>query len=176
MKAYLKIKRAAAGTEPGLCLAPQGCLTTTAASAGLRADRPLNRDRHLVSGLSLIEVLVAIAVLAVGISAIIGLQTATYVTSSNSNTLSMATFLVESQVEYIKARGSSNLQYVSRDPEKLTRSGLNCDNPIVEPCVFTRTTTIEDSVPTTVSSAVSIKVEWDGGSMIYDTVISRIGF
>ena len=130
-----------------------------------------NKRCTLLSGMSLIEVLVAVTVLAIGLSAIIGLQTATSLTSYRSNHQSMATFLVESQVEYLKAMGSDNVQFVSQSPEKLTQSGLPCTNPAVEPFVFTRIVTVLPGVPHTFSHAVHIRVDWDGAAVVYDCVI-----
>lgn len=134
------------------------------------------RVKHLAKGVSLVELLAAIALLALGIAGVLALQVQTMQAGSLANGRNMATFLAESKSEWLRTIGINRVEFVSQDPEKLTTSGQLCADAPSEPCVFTRTTTITKGVPTTTSYAVSIKVQWQNKQVIYDTVVSGIGF
>jgi len=136
----------------------------------------LKAARKTASGMTLVELLVTVVVLAFGISGILKLQSATMYSSSRSSALTMATFLAESQTELLRTMDYNRVAFVSQDPEKLSRSGLDCTGSSPEPCFFTRTTTLTTQVPTTTSTTVSIKVQWLKQELIYDTIVTSTGF
>jgi len=143
--------------------------------AGLEAGAP-RPPKSLAGGMTLIELLVAIAMLALGISGILALQVQTMDAGALASGRSMAIFLAESQSEWLRAMAPSRVEFVSPAPEKLTVSGQLCEDAPGETCFFTRTTTIVKGVPTSTSYAVSIKVQWQNKQVVYDTVVSGLGF
>ena len=136
---------------------------------GLKAD-------GLSSGMTLVEMMVALGMLAIGLVAVLSLNVSTMQTAQSSANNTIASFLIESQSEYLRSMDYNRVAFVSQKPEQLTPSGLLCSASPNEPCLFTRTTTITAGAPTSTSSAVSIKVEWGNKSLVYDTVVSAIGF
>lgn len=128
------------------------------------------------SGMTLIELLVSVAMLALGIASIVGLNMATMQAGAGATNLSRATLLIESQSEWLRTMEYNAVASVSQAPERLTTNGLTCEEEPEAPCLFTRTTTIHAGAPTSTSYTVSIKVEWLDKELIYDTVVSSIGF
>ena len=135
-----------------------------------------NQLKPLAKGVSLVEVLVAIAILALGIAGVLALQAQTMQAGSLAAGRNTAVFLAESQSEWLRTIGINRVEFISPDPEKLTISGQPCADAPSEPCVYTRTTTVTKGVPTTTSYAVSIKVQWQNKQVVYDTVVSGLGF
>lgn len=127
-------------------------------------------------GMTLIELLVSIAFLAVGLAGILALQVHTAQAGALANGRNMATILAESQSEWLRTMAINRVEFVSQDPEKLTASGQLCTDAPAEPCVYTRTTTITRGVPVTTGYAVSIKVQWLNKQIIYDTVVPGVDF
>lgn len=132
--------------------------------------------KALAAGMSLVELLVAMAILAVGITGILMLQTQTIQAGAMATGRNTATFLAESQSEWLRTLEINRVEFISPDPEHLTSSGRLCADAPTEPCLYTRTTTVVKGVPTTTSYAVSIKVEWQNRQIVYDTVVSGVGF
>jgi Tfp pilus assembly protein PilV len=126
--------------------------------------------------MTLVELMISVAILALGISAVLGLNIATMNASAGAANLSRATLLAETQSEWLRTMDYNKVAFVSQSPEKLTANGLTCAEDPDTPCIFTRTTTILTGAPTSTSSTISIKVEWQNKELIYDTVVSSIGF
>lgn len=143
--------------------------------AGAEAGEP-RRPKLPAGGMTLVEVLAAIALLALGTAGILALQVQTMQAGSLANGRNMATFLAESHSEWLRTIDINRVEFVSQAPEKLTITGQLCADAPTEPCIFTRTTTITKGVPTTTSYAVSIKVQWRNMTVVYDTVVSGVGF
>lgn len=133
---------------------------------------PLELKGGLARGVTLVEILAATAVLAIGLSGIIGLHVATMSAGSRATSWSMASFLAESRSEWLRSLATNEALAVSADTEKLTFDGQTCDESAGDVCYFTRTTTIARNVPITNSFAVSIKIEWQNRALVYDTVVS----
>lgn len=138
--------------------------------------RSHKRLKSLAAGMTLVEILVAMVVLALGIAGLLALQTQTLNAGALAAGRNVATFLAESQSEWLRTMDINKVGSVSQAPELLTTSGQLCADAPSLPCYFTRTTTITKGVPTTNSYAVSIKVEWLNKEVVYDTVVSGIGF
>lgn len=136
------------------------------------------------NGFTLIEVLATVALLAFGLSAILSLQASTMKGSSRASGNNMATFLAESQLEYLRTMNPNRLLTVSPDPEKLTYSGLPCEGAdAAGPCFFTRTTTVIAEHPVANSFVVSVNVSWadianndSNRNLTFDTVIADTTF
>lgn len=136
----------------------------------------LKASRKTAPGMTLVELLVTMVVLAFGIAGVLALQGATMNNSAKSSALNMAIFLAESQSEMLRAMEYNKVAFVSDTPEKLTKSGIPCADSPDEGCFFTRTTIVKTAVPTKTSTTVHIKMEWLNQQLIYDTVVSNTGF
>jgi type IV pilus assembly protein PilV len=121
--------------------------------------RNLLSDEH---GFSLIEVLVAVAILAIGLLAIGRMQVATVRNTTNSNTTTQAVMLAHQKMEEIKNTPDIN-DLADEDESNIDASG-NAGG------IFTRRTRISNTpdiniagVPTSTSDfarEVEIQVEW----------------
>lgn len=144
--------------------------------------RPKGRPK-LTAGFTLTEVLVAMAVLVIGCLAIINVQATGMNAGDHAARMSVATFLAESQIEWLQTMTVDKVNVVPNTPEKLNRDGSACPNSsnpsLVESC-YTRTTLTTCFTPTTRSCEVAITVEWQAPnglkSLSYDTVVSDLGF
>lgn len=153
-------------------------------SPAVGANKVLGSASGLRSGMTILELLVTVAVLALGLSAILGLQMTTIKAGMDSNHLTMASFIAESQHEWMRSMEFNRVAFVSQDPERLSPDGEpGCVEMIPtpstipdNPCFFTRTVTLEKGAPTTRSYSVSIKVQWLDREIVYNTVISDLGF
>lgn len=147
------------------------------ASARIRRQRPGPAAR---AGFTLTEVLVAMLVLAVGCMAVINMQTSGMNAGDRATNMAVATFLAESQAEWLKTIEVDKVQFESQEPERLAWDGSLCPDTATDFQCFTRTTTTACFTPTTRSCEVSVKVEWlaaDGkGALYYETVVSAFGF
>jgi len=140
--------------------------------------RPEARPK-LATGFTLTEVLVSMLVLVVGCMAVISMQATGMNAGDRAARMSVATFLAESQIEWLQTMRVDRVRYVSKQPEKLTRDGSVCSGAPGEFC-YTRTTLTTCFTPTTRSCEVAVTVEWqaaDGSKTLsYDTVVSDVGF
>lgn len=130
-------------------------------------------------GMTLVELMVTAAVLAIGLGAVVGLHSATMSSAMNSSYLTVATFIAESQSEWLRSMDFNRVKFVSQDPVELGPNGEeDCDSSDSSkpPCFFTRTVTLEESAPTRRSYTISIKVQWLNKEIIYDSVVSDVGF
>lgn len=131
-------------------------------------------------GFTLTELLVSMLVLAVGCMAVISMQASGMNAGDRAGNLSVATFLAESQAEWIQTMALDKIQFLSKAPEKLTWDGSACPSSASDNQCFTRTTNTACFTPTTRSCEVSITVAWQGAdgkhSLVYDTVVSDFGF
>lgn len=142
----------------------------------IEADSYVVGRKGFKSGMTLIELMVTVVVLALGIAAITGLHVATVKAAMDSNHLTMASFIAESQHEWLRSMEFNRVAFVSDEPEQLGVNGEECGGTPPNPCFFTRTVTIEKGVPTSRSYSVSIKVQWLNREIIYNTVVSDVGF
>ena len=124
---------------------------------------PIKRFKD--EGFSLVEMLVAISILAVGLLGMAALQG----TAIRGNALGMrnteAIALIEDKIEYYK-----NTPYTNIAEGTTTETGLGSGS------IFTRTTTIQKDVPVNDTKTISVQVSWSdpvSHSISYQTVISK---
>ena len=110
----------------------------------------LNSD----SGVTLIEILIAVTILAIGLLGVAGLQVTAIKGNSHGNTISQATAIAEEQVETIR-----NMDYseVTFDPNPLIENNI-------DGTIYTRTTEVEDNTPLTDLKRVTVTVSWSAGN------------
>lgn len=139
------------------------------------------RIKALPAGMTLVEMLVTLVLLAIGFLAIMNLQIATMKQGAMANELTIASFLAESKIERLQAlvRDYESVKSEPLGPEYLTMDGASCEQS-EEGCVYTRTATVIAGFPTSRSYEVSVTVEWAGKvgitSATFDTVVSAVGF
>lgn len=138
-------------------------------------------------GFTLLEVLFAVVILGFGCMAALSLISSSISGNALASNNSMASFLAESQAEWIRSLNFNEVPFVSGTIDKLSAQGQNCepdciyDSPPCEPpvCYYTRTTTVTAAYPTSLSHEVSIKLEWASDrnhEFVYDTVITDFSF
>jgi type IV pilus assembly protein PilV len=114
-------------------------------------------------GFTLIETLMAIAIIAIGLLALAALQTSAISGNAKANKHSMAVSLAEDQVETYR-----NMPYDSIPA-----------SPPAEPWgIFTRTTTVQDGVPVAGSKTVTVSVSWQEKvqrTVEFQTIIAQTG-
>ena len=98
-------------------------------------------------GFTLIEVMVAIIVLAIGLLSFFALNVAIMKSNVFAKMITAATNLAQEKVERLK-----NTSYASITNQTETNIGLNNS--------FTRTTTVQDNVPQTNMKTVTVEVKW----------------
>ncbi|MEJ2200711.1 MAG: prepilin-type N-terminal cleavage/methylation domain-containing protein [Desulfuromonadaceae bacterium] len=102
-------------------------------------------------GFSLIELLVAVTILAIGLLAVAGLQATAIQGNTHGNTISQATTLAEDQLETIRNMAYDDIVFAS--------------NPYVENnvggSIFTRETLIEVDTPMIDLKRVTVTVKWN---------------
>lgn len=132
------------------------------------------------AGFTLIELLVSIVILAIGCMVVIKMQTSGMNAGERASDLAVASFLAESQAEWIQTKDVNELQFMSDISEDLAWDGSECPAGSTADRCFARTTKAICFTPTSRSCEVSVQVAWtatDGEHLlVYDTVVSAIGF
>ena len=120
-------------------------------------------------GFTLIETLMAIAVIAIGLLALAALQTTSISGTTRANKHSMAVLLAEDQIEAYR-----NMPYDSIPASPLSESGAT-----LSPWgIFTRTTTVHDGTPVSGSKTITVNVSWPDKvqrSVEFQTIIAQTG-
>ena len=120
-------------------------------------------------GFTLIETLMAIAVIAIGLLALAALQTTAISGTGRANKHSMAVLLAEDQIETYK-----NIPYDSIPSSPSPETGTT-----LSPWgIFTRTTTVQDSTPVPGSKTITVTVSWPDKvprSVVFQTIIAQTG-
>jgi prepilin-type N-terminal cleavage/methylation domain-containing protein len=136
------------------------------------------------SGFTLVEILITIAVLAVGCMIALQAQTSSIIGASMSDNLTAATFLAEAELERIKALSFEDLAIEAKDGTKTT-TGLNRlgQTTCINECsnfIFSRTVKYFPKVPTSLSHHIEINVSWNdrtgNHSILYGGAISAFTF
>lgn len=101
-------------------------------------------------GFSLIELLVAVTILAIGLLALAGLQITAIQGNSFANTVSQATALAEDRIEEIRNMDYADIVFAS--------------NPFIEAnvdgTIYTRETSVETDTPRPDLKQVEVTVRW----------------
>jgi prepilin-type N-terminal cleavage/methylation domain-containing protein len=122
---------------------------------------PAGRPAFLKPGFTLMEILVSVAVLAIGCLAAISMQTKTMSGGAQAYDLTVASFLAESEIERLKslARGRAKDPYddAGSNPARLTPKGWPCDDDNTGPC-YIRETEFHDGTPTSMNLWVRVRV------------------
>ena len=120
-------------------------------------------------GFTLIETLMAIAVIAIGLLALAALQTTAISGTGRANKHSMAVLLAEDQIETYK-----NIPYDSIPSSPSPETGTT-----LSPWgIFTRTTTVQDGTPVPGSKTITVTVSWPDKvprSVVFQTIIAQTG-
>jgi len=125
---------------------------------------PLKNDR----GFSLVEVLVAMTILAIGLLALAGLQVTAMRGNLHGGTISQATALAEEQVELIRTMDYAEVLAIDPSPE----------SPINN--IYIRATSVDD-LPTPIPDLkrVTVTVSWTLGNQTHQvqlrTIVSNEG-
>ncbi|MCX5880491.1 MAG: prepilin-type N-terminal cleavage/methylation domain-containing protein [Deltaproteobacteria bacterium] len=120
-------------------------------------------------GFTLIETLMAIAIIAIGLLALAALQTTAISGTGKANKHSMAVLLAEDQIENYK-----NIPYDSIPSSPSTESGT----PLSSWGIFTRTTIVQDGSPVPGSKTITVTVSWPDKvprSVVFQTIIAQTG-
>ena len=131
------------------------------------------------AGFTLIEILISLVVLAIGCLAALSMQTSTMEDGSQAYSLTVATFLAESETERLQALSRGRVLSLPSTPVSLARDGTACPADGSKGPCYIRTVKVLDQYPTTQSVMVSIEVTFPGPgrrSQIYDMIISYTDF
>ena len=146
---------------------------------GRKALKRCGRIESRPAGVTLIEVLAAVAIFGIGCMAVMSMQIMSMNSGQRATNLTIASFLAESQMEWLRSLAFNAVQAVSQNPERLARDGEACPASAPDNTCFTRTTTINLGTPTSRSYQIWVEVKWKGldgeRKVIYDTVISAPG-
>lgn len=133
------------------------------------------------AGFTLIEVLVTVMVIAIGCLAVIQLQATAMRGGSQADQLTVASFLIESEIERLRS-----LEFAAVPAEAgtkcLNRTGvvIPCDAANASVFPYTLTTTITAGTPTSLSHQAVVALRWRDAhgphQMSYDAIISRFSF
>lgn len=121
---------------------------------------------HNEKGFTLIEVLMAISIMAIGLLGLAVLQVA----ATNGNALakknSLAVSLAEDKIEKYKYTLYADIP-----------TGVETETNLSAGAIYTRTTTVVDNTPIPDTKTVTVEVSWQNGSkkVSFTSIISRNG-
>lgn len=120
-------------------------------------------------GFTLIEALMAIAIMSIGLLALAALQTSAISGTTKAKKHSMAILLAEGKIEEYK-----NTPYDAIPPEGEVENGSTL--PSWAWGIFTRTTTVQDNTPFIGVKTINVSVSWPGKvtrSVAFQTIVSQ---
>ncbi len=116
-------------------------------------------------GFTLIEIMIAVAIISIGLLALGGLQVSLVRGNALSQRMTAAISVAEQQIEQVKNTPYANIQ--SQSATQIQASGLN----------FTRQVTVTDNSPLANTRSVNVTVAWSDGLKTHmvplTTVISQ---
>ena len=113
--------------------------------------------RKREQGFTMIEILVAIALLLVGLLAVGQMQVMTMVTNSTANQRTTAITLAQDQMELLRTRPYANIE----TPPLSNTSGI-----------YTRSWTVETNTPANNMKRVTMTVSWQGKQVQLQSIIA----
>jgi type IV pilus assembly protein PilV len=113
--------------------------------------------RKREQGFTMIEILIAIALLLVGLLAVGQMQVMTMVTNSTANQRTTAITLAQDQMELLRTRPYANIE----TPPLSNTSGI-----------YTRSWTVETNTPATNMKRVTMTVSWQGKQVKLQSIIA----
>ncbi len=129
------------------------------------------------NGYMLIEILMAIAVLSIGLLALAALQTTSIFGATRANKHSIAILLAENQIEAYK-----NMPYNNIPASTVTETGTNLSaemgTAMPSVAIYTRTTTVQAGLPVPGSTTITVTVSWQESiprSVVLQTIIAQTG-
>uniref|UniRef100_A0A7C4KFG1 Type IV pilus modification protein PilV n=1 Tax=Anaerolinea thermolimosa TaxID=229919 RepID=A0A7C4KFG1_9CHLR len=122
--------------------------------------------RKREDGFTLIEVLMAAVILAVGLLGLAAMQTAAIKANYQAKKHTLAVALAENQIESYR-----NTPYASLPSETKTESGLVSGDV----GHFTRVTTIQNDTPLAGLKTITVSVSWNDGKLRTATIKTIIG-
>jgi prepilin-type N-terminal cleavage/methylation domain-containing protein len=137
-----------------------------------------------LSGFTLVELLITVAVLSIGCLTAIQMQANSLRSSNLADNITVATFLAEAEMERLKALPFPKLTVEAESGESVT-TGLNrlgqvCVPPACSGHIFSRTVTYYPYTPTSRSHQVEITVNWTDNtgrhSVFYSGAITTLAF
>jgi type IV pilus assembly protein PilV len=113
-------------------------------------------------GFTLIEVMIALVVMSIGLTALASVQISAIQGNAFSKRMTTAVSIVDEKMEQIK----SNLytEIVSESSSQITQSNLN----------FTRQVTVTNNSPLTNTKTINVTVSWSEGSKSHSVPITTI--
>ncbi|MDR0354716.1 MAG: prepilin-type N-terminal cleavage/methylation domain-containing protein [Deltaproteobacteria bacterium] len=128
------------------------------------------------SGFTLIEILISLAILAIGMFGAMHLQLQSIKTGSKAEKITAASLLAESEIERLRAYPDFNrLRTAIVASEKLTRDGQPC-RASQKDCPFTRKVVLKAGEPTSRSQTVKVEILWTESSgpqsLVYEAVFT----
>ena len=120
-----------------------------------KRQRILNKSTNQ-KGYMLIEALIAIAIFSIGFLAVATMVFSATRNNTRGNILTQANMLARQQME--KLKNTPDITELASDPTTSTESGIDANG---DPGgIYTRTTTIEDTLKFNTSRAVQVTVNW----------------
>jgi type IV pilus assembly protein PilV len=113
-------------------------------------------------GFTLIEVMIALVVMSIGLTALAAVQISAIQGNAFSKRMTTAVSIVDEKMEQIK----SNLytEIVSESSSQITQSNLN----------FTRQVTVTNNSPLTNTKTINVTVSWSEGSKSHSVPITTV--
>ncbi|MDR1164618.1 MAG: prepilin-type N-terminal cleavage/methylation domain-containing protein [Deltaproteobacteria bacterium] len=157
----------------------------------MRAPFPPSPQSRLRSGLregfTLIEILVTITILSFGCLAALMMQSSALKGNNMADSMTVATFLAESEMERVKSLTFEELTAeidaaatVTRRLDRLNNICEGADFPACQRFPFTLTTSFFRSFPTTYSHQVEVEVAWTDNmgrhSILYSAAMTDLAF
>ena len=107
-------------------------------------------------GYMLIEALMAIAIFSIGFLAVATMVLSATRNNTKGNILTQANMLARQQLEQLK--NTPDITDLASEPTTTTESGINANGE--SGGIYTRTTTIEDTLGFNTSRAIEVSVNW----------------
>jgi len=134
-----------------------------------KSQRNLNKSTNQ-KGYMLIEALIAIAIFSIGFLAVATMVFSATRNNTRGNILTQANMLARQQLEQLK--NTPDITTLPSDPTTTTESGIDANG---DPGgIYTRITTIEDTLKFNTSRAVEVTVNWTWRGQSRSIVLNTI--